>query len=424
VTHPLGSVAPIRHDSGMAPQPRNVPGLRSRELKVIRAAAGKRQIDLLVALEAAGRHLKIEVAPRASLKRMVSGWENGAPMSADYRRLFAFVYGLSEADLGFIPRAEEQPPAPLGADLDPWELVDALTQSSIAPPTLAEMERTVLGYAARYPHTPPAELLPLVSRQMTRMKTAISRPQPIAVRRQSVALLGVLSGVGGQLALDLHQPDRADGMFAVGRLAATEAEDADLAAWVFATQSIGPFFAQDYQAAAELLAEAERRARASSSLRRRAWIAAIHARALAAAGSRAQALAALDRAHQDIGAATDPARGTDFFDAARLDGITGSVYLLLRETEQAEQYIRRALDHRSPADLKGRALLTLDLAAARVIDRDCDEAGRLISDALDLSADAMVRPIIDRAQAVRHHMAGWHGDSRSDLDSRLACLAP
>ena len=408
----------------MAPQPRNVPGLRSRELKVIRVAAGKRQIELLVALEAAGRHLKIEVAPRASLKRMVSGWESGAPMSADYRRLFAFVYGLSEADLGFIPRAEEEPaPAPLGADLDPWELVDALTQSSIAPPTLAEMERTVLGYAARYPHTPPAELLPLVSRQMTRMKTAISRPQPIAVRRQSVALLGVLSGVGGQLALDLHQPDRADGMFAVGRLAATEAGDDDLAAWVFATQSIAPFFAQDYPAAAELLAHAERQGQHSSSLRRRSWIAAHHARALAAAGHRDQALAALQRAHDAISAATDPARGTDFFDGPRLDGITGSVYLLLRDTGPAEQYIRRALDHRSPADAKGRALLTLDLAAARVIDRDCDEAGRLIGAALNLAADAMVRPIIDRAQAVRRHMAGWTGTPAADLDARLAAIA-
>lgn len=76
------------------------------------------------------------------------------------------------------------------------------------------------------------------------MRDAIAQPQPLAVRRQSIALLGVLSGVAGPLAMDLRQPDRADGKFAVGRLAATEAGDGDLAAWVSATQSIGPYFAR------------------------------------------------------------------------------------------------------------------------------------------------------------------------------------
>ena len=402
---------------------RNTPGLRSRRLKEIRTAADMRQITLLLELEAAGRKHGIEVAPRTSLKRMVTGWENGNPMSADYRRLFSLVYGLSETELGFT--AKDEPPAPpLGADLDPWELADALTSSTITAPTLTEMERTVLGYANRYGTMPPAELWPQVSRQMTRMKDAISEPQPLAVRRQSVALLGVLSGVAGQLAMDLDRPDRADGMFSVGRLAATEAGDDDLAAWVAATQSIGPFFGQQYTTAAELLADAERMAGNASSSRRRAWIAAMHARALAAAGQRRQALAALDRAHAHITTALDQPRGTDFFDAPRLDGITGSVYLLLREPAEAAQFISRALNSRSSADHKGRALFILDLAACRVIEHQDDEAGQLITTALDIAAGSLVRPIIDRAHDVRRHMAGWTGTTAAaDLDARLADLA-
>jgi hypothetical protein len=402
---------------------RNTPGLRSRRLKEIRTAADKRQITLLLELEAAGRKHGIDVAPRTSLKRMVTGWENGNPMSADYRRLFSIVYGLSETELGFT--AKDEPPAPpLGGDLDPWELADALTSSTITAPTLTEMERAVLGYANRYGTMPPAELWPQVGRQINRMKDAISQPQPLAVRRQSVALLGVLSGVAGQLAMDLDRPDRADGMFSVGRLAATEAGDDDLAAWVAATQSIGPFFGQQYAAAAELLADAERLAGNASSSRRRAWIAAMHARALAADGQCRQALAALDRAHVHITAALDQPRGTDFFDAPRLDGITGSVYLLLREPAEAAQFIGRALDSRSQADHKGRALLTLDLAACRVIEHQDDEAGQLITTALDIAAGSLVRPIIDRAQDVRRHMAGWTGTAAAaDLDARLADLA-
>lgn len=175
---------------------------------------------------------------------------------------------------------------------------------------------------------------------------------------------------------------------------------------------------------AELLADAERLAGSASSARRRAWIAAMHARALAAAGQRRHALAALDRAHAHITAALDEPRGTDFFDAPRLDGITGSVYLLLREPAQAADFIGRALDSRSLADHKGRALLTLDLAACRVIENQDDEAGQLINTALDIAAGSLVRPIIDRAHDVRAHMARWTSTpAAADLDARLADLA-
>lgn len=403
---------------------KGTPGLRSTRLREVRAVAGYKQSKLLLLLQQAAPGHDIELPPVSSLKRQVSRWENGAPMSVEYRRLFAAVYGKSEDELGFTAKNDARPTVPLGADLDPWELADALTSSTITAPTLAEMERAVLGYANRYGTTPPAELWPQVSRQMARMKDAISQPQPLTVRRQSVALLGVLSGVAGQLAMDLHRPDRADGMFSVGRLTAAEAGDDDLAAWVAATQSIGPFFAQRYAAAADLLAEAEHLAANASSGRRRAWIAAMHARALAADGQRRPALAALDRAHAHITSALDQPRGTDFFDAPRLDGITGSVYLLLHEPDRAADFIGRALDHRSTADHKGRALLTLDLAACRIIEHQDDEAGQLINTALDIADGSLVQPIIDRAHDVRRHMAGWTGTTAAaDLDARLADLA-
>src|SRR5262245_52180979 len=92
---------------------RNAPGLRSRKLKAVRVAADKRQLTLLIELEAAGRQLSIDVAPRTSLKRMVSGWENGAPMSADYRKLFCAVYNLTEAELGFGAGDGDRSPTPL-----------------------------------------------------------------------------------------------------------------------------------------------------------------------------------------------------------------------------------------------------------------------------------------------------------------------
>jgi tetratricopeptide (TPR) repeat protein len=99
------TVASMRHASVMNPdQPvttRGSAGLRSEQLQLIRARSGWKQSQLLLRLEDAGRGLGIHVAPRASLKTMVSKWENGAPMSEDYRRLFRHVYGMTDEDLGF-----------------------------------------------------------------------------------------------------------------------------------------------------------------------------------------------------------------------------------------------------------------------------------------------------------------------------------
>src|SRR5215207_9880495 len=58
--------------------------------------------------------------------KKVSRWENGAPMSADYRRLFAAVYDRTEEQLGFSPEADPAasvPPVASGA-----ALVDCATQ--------------------------------------------------------------------------------------------------------------------------------------------------------------------------------------------------------------------------------------------------------------------------------------------------------
>lgn len=283
------------------------------------------------------------------------------------------------------------------------------------------MEQAVYGYAGRCPNTPPAELLPPVTRQMTRMRHVIAQPQPLHIRRRSVAVLGILSGVAGQLALDLGRHDQADAMFRVGQLAASEAADHDLAAWIAATRSIGPFYARQYVTTVDLLACAQRHADRGSSHRRRAWTAALHARALAAAGQLRDALAALDRAHAHIAAATDPPSGTDFFDQHRLDGLAGECQLLLRRPEPAADYLTRALAQRAATDAKGRALLTLDLAACRIIENERDEAAQLLAGALNLAHGALVRPILDRARAVRADMAGWTpSPALADLDARLA----
>jgi hypothetical protein len=154
-----------------------------------------------------------------------------------------------------------------------------------------------------------------------------------------VTLLGVLSGLVGNLWLDLDREDHAAEFFDVAELAGQEAEDPDLTAWVLATRSIGAFFAGQHWNAADLLARAENAAALRSSPRRRAWVAALRARSAAALGDHYLSQAALERAHQHMAAVSEPPNGTEFFDAPRLHGLAGATYLLISDTHRAKHEI-------------------------------------------------------------------------------------
>lgn len=227
--------------------------------------------------ENTGRSGALDAHYIARLERGAVRWP-----SEDYRAGFRAILGvLDDVDLGFAPRTRAAQPA-LSSDLqakpwppevvEAWELTDSLTRCSISNATLDHMERAVFGYATRYPSTPPGALLPAIGRQMRRLHEVLDRPQPLRVRQRAVMLLGMLSGLAGNLFLDLDEQDRATAFFAAGELAAQEAEDPDLAAWVLATRSIGLFFTGRYHQAATSLSGATENAAARSSSRRRAWV--------------------------------------------------------------------------------------------------------------------------------------------------------
>lgn len=313
--------------------------------------------------------------------------------------------------------------ATVSAPVQPWELADILTQATISATTLDHMERAMFSYATRYPSTPPALLLPAVSAPLPRLRDALNRPQPLQTRRRAVMLLGVLSGLAGNLWLDLGREDQATGFFDIGELAGHEAEDPDLMAWVLATRSIGPFFAGQHRDAADLLARAEDAAALRSSPRRRAWVAALRARAAAAVGDHHLSRAALERAHQHMAAVSEPPSGTEFFDAPRLDGVAGTTYLLMTDTHRAVPLLTQARDRRAPTDAKGRALVTLDLAECHAVDHEPEEAARLATYALDGVDGSMVAPIVTRARSLFARVDRWSElPAVRELDARMAEL--
>jgi transcriptional regulator with XRE-family HTH domain len=313
----------------------------------------------------------------------------------------------------------------LPATVEPWKLTDTLTRSTISMATVDHMERTAAEYAARYPSTPPDTLLVTVSELLARVDAALRQSLRLKTRQRCIALLGVLCGLAGNLWLDLGRNDRATSFLDVGMLSAQEAEDTDLLAWLLANRSIGPFFANRYAEAVDVLARAEELASVRSTARRKAWIAALRARAAAASGDQERSLAALDRAHRLIDTATQQPKGTDFFDHPRLTGIAGSTYLCMSNPDRAEPLLLQALERRASADAKGRALLTLDLARCRAISQEPEEAVRLALAALDATAGTVVRPIVTRVRAISEALSPWAElgpvQELSDRTRELSC---
>jgi hypothetical protein len=330
-------------------------------------------------------------------------------------------------DAGVLP-PDPGPGIPGDADEpEPWQLADALTRSSVSMTTLDFVERAITGLAASYPFTPPGEMAPQVGAMMRRMHDALGQSQPLKVRARCARLAGVLCGVAGQLADDMGRFGRASGYFDAAELAAAEAEDPDLTAWVLAIRSIGLFYRGQYAASAGLLERAEVSAEGSAA-RRRAWLAALSARAYAALACRAQSagerrgvMASLARAYAKMGQEAGPPGGTEFFDAPRLAGMAGSALLLMRDTGRSRELLAEALAGRSPADTKGRALLTLDMAESFTIDGDPEQAAALGAGALDLVRGDVIQPVLERAREIGRRLRPWEDATAvRDLSGRLA----
>jgi hypothetical protein len=278
------------------------------------------------------------------------------------------------------------------------------------------MEEAVTSLAAQYPFTPPTDLIPGVQAMLRSVKDALGCSQPLDVRARCVKLAGILCGVAGQAADDTAHPDQSSAWFSAAKVAADETGDRDLAAWVLALRSIGCHFRGEYSLSAELLDQA-RISAASSTSRRQAWLAALSARAHAAvaaqrgriAESKTDVIRAIDDAHsclQDAGPLSD----TDFFDGPRLAGMAGTTMLLLGDTPAAKALIAEALARRANGDVKGRALLTLDLAECMATDREPDQAVCLATRAINMAGSDVVRPVMSRAAAVYEALRPWSGN--------------
>jgi tetratricopeptide (TPR) repeat protein len=369
------------------------------------------------------RHATGTALPKTeSLIALISRWVNNHQQPDDfYRDLLARALGQPRAELF----SDEGMRVELPADAQPWRLARALEAASIGQAGVAALEQAVGEFARSYPSTPPRVLAGPVFEHFRDVVRLLEGPLPVVRRRRLAVVAGHLAGLAGNLSFDLREQARSLAYFEVAVQAADDADAPDLAAWALATRSIVPAYTGDPAAALRLLQQAQDRAAGHVSPSRRAWLAAMEARAHAGLGDAGSSLAALGRAEAAIERARPDGGplGTDFFDLPRLAGFRGTCHLLLGQSQAARSALADVLALRSPADVKGRSLARLDLAQAQVQAGDLDAACAAVADALAIREEYRVDPIRRRAREVRAALDPWRGERPvRELDEQVRSL--
>jgi tetratricopeptide (TPR) repeat protein len=345
--------------------------------------------------------------------------------TADEQQLELPRAARSAARLLLVGLLKETSPSNVTDMLDgcePEELAEALQGSSVGRATLDELEQRVAGFGQELPSTPPLQLRGPILDYLGRVGLLLTRPQPVAVRGRLCSAAAQLAGIAGAVMFDLHQPAKAQGYYDAAMLAAVEAGDPALAAWLLANTSYLHVYRGDKRAALDAAQGAVTFARRCTITTQHAWLASLEAELHATLADRCATEAALRRADRAMRLASTEARrpGIDFFSSGKLSAYKGSCFMLLGQPTQAWEHCQEALALLSPA-AHTRAFVELDFATTFAqqseVDRACDVARATLT---RLGPDERTPRLVRRVQDFRRSL-NRNGSARSvrDLDEEF-----
>ncbi|MFC6080835.1 hypothetical protein [Sphaerisporangium aureirubrum] len=190
------------------------------------------------------------------------------------------------------------------------------------------------------------------------------------------------------------------------------------------SQALVTLYSTNDVAAAQLVAdEAVRVARRSDSRIMRARAHALQAEMAARAGRDRHAFTALHQAWHDVDSSSpdtgDPAAGR--FGTAQLEGFEGTCNLYLGRSAESAPQLSRALSALShPRQAIQRAIVTADLAWARLQEGAPEASARLLHDCVDLVAATRARVPAMRGAHVRRALTPWRRETFvADLDDHM-----
>lgn len=295
------------------------------------------------------------------------------------------------------------------------------------PETVQCLDRLIGNYEALYHDTAPAVLLTPVVAHLETMCDGLRQATSPALRRALLAHRARLATLAGRLAFfDLREPMTARAYYGLALEAAQEAGDDHLAASALGHMAFIPAADYGFVAALDYLRGAEQHLARDAHGPLSSWLAAIESEMHTKAGSRSAALAAIDRAREEL-ARPGPARTLpwfDYYDETRLAGFAGYAELEASRFDDARKSLTEALDPLPPTAVKQRAVFLTDFATVHLSEGDIDEACRMAAGAAEELHHSGYAIGSDRLRQFRGAADPWSSSVPVRLlDEQLAAIA-
>nr|WP_240197213.1 XRE family transcriptional regulator [Nonomuraea lactucae] len=289
---------------------------------------------------------------------------------------------------------------------------ETLVSATISPAMLDQWEEATLSLGRQYTTTAPLRLLCDVLLELSAVRNAMSRRQPVDLQERLCRLAAQLAGLSGMILINLGDHRLARSLFRTGRMAADETGDRALRAWVTARESLVPLYYGDAREALTL-AKKSRDLAGQVPCAAQAMAPVVEARALAMMAGADSKKEVVDQAKRALARARNAfshIKGFEREDMAfgyterQLYFYQGDVLTKLGQTVEAEVVLDQALD-KYQDHILDQTLIRLDLAQCRLIEGELTEALAIGSEALRLLGpefltDLIIRPAMALGQEV------------------------
>ncbi|MEV8632158.1 hypothetical protein AB0395_10925 [Streptosporangium sp. NPDC051023] len=239
------------------------------------------------------------------------------------------------------------------------------------------------------------------------------------------AVMSEAAGFAAWVHADMHDAGTSRTYYRLAVDSARQAEHSLLAAYMIGSLAAFEIDAGDPVLALELLAQARKELGERPPATARAWLFSIEALGHASARDASAALVALRQAESAVMAserAVAPPWPWVFpFDHAKLAGYRALVMVRLGRSDEAVAAFAESLSSAQPA-VKQRGVLMTEIATAKAMSGDHDEAFQLVSDAFTVGTTYGSERIIQRVRRFRRTYDGPMTCSVRDFDERLRLI--
>lgn len=270
--------------------------------------------------------------------------------------------------------------------------------------------------------TPSRELAQAAVAHVDMAKRALARTGRSPFAAEVCAAVSEAAGFAAWLHADMHDTGTARTYYRLAIDAALKADHALLAAYMIGSLASFEIEGEDPQLGLVLLADARRRLGERPPPTAIAWLSSIEALGHATAHNASRATAALHKAESAVQTSehtgTPPWPWVFPFDQPKLAGYRALAMVRLSRHQEAVSAFAESLATAQPA-IKQRAVLMTEIATARCIAGEYDEAFRLAEEALKAGVSHHSERVIQRTRRFRRDYTGPLTSHVRAFDDRL-----